>query len=237
LSDIIPLYPIPEPLSGDVFLCSYPKSGRTWVRQFLAQYMSLVYDLGYTEKYDLTKLLGIVPAEWMMVLHPVPFKYQGRIPRVRCSHFLPDGRVKGQRIIWLTRGAEDTLVSYYYHRQRVEQISEFVRSRVHELVFYYNEWDEALWDQDYLPITYEQLLGNPKWWFRAIIMFVGLEWDERHFATALERASFQNMRRDQAGSGDERIRKGVVGGYKAELAQEDIEYIRGIVKRVGPVWM
>ena len=231
------MYPIPEPLEGDVFLCSYPKSGRTWVRQFLAQYMSLVYGLGYTENYDLMKLMTIVPAEWWLVTHPNCFKYEGQIPRVRSMHFLPDERVRGKPVIWLTRNPHDTLVSYYYHEPRTVPMSEFVRSMVHELVFYYNAWDEETSLSGRLHVTYEGLHNANNWWFRAIVHYIGLEWNAEHFETALERSAFRSMRKDQEGTTVERVRKGVIGGYKDELAEQDIAYVENIVKKAGPPWM
>ena len=47
-----------------------------------------------------------------------------------------------------------------------------------------------------------------------------------HFHAALERASFDQMRKDQEGTTVERVRKGIVGGYKDELSPEDIAFIQ-----------
>jgi len=204
------------------------------VRQFLAQYMSLVFDLGYTEKYDLLKLMTIVPAEWFLSEHPNCFKYaDARIPRIRCTHYEYGARFKGKPIIWLTRGIEDTLVSYYYHWQREESVNEFVCNTVDEYINWHNTWYYALQEMRHLHIQYEWLAKRLYWWTR-LVQFCRLPLDYVHLATALERSSFESMKKDQEGTTEERVRKGKIGGYTDELSPDTIAFIEE--KKKALVW-
>jgi hypothetical protein len=218
--------PVPD-REGDIFLVSYPKSGRTWVRQFLAQYMSLVFDLGYTEKYDLLKLMTIVPAEWFLSEHPNCFKYADdlRVPRIRCTHYEYGARFKGKPIIWLTRGIEDTLVSYYYHWKREESVNEFVCNTVDEYIRWHNLWHLALQEMPHLHIAYEWLTRDSTYWWMRIVNFCGFPLDYAKMAIALERSSFEYMKACQEGTTEVRVRKGKVGGYEDELSAETIAFL------------
>lgn len=194
--------------------------------------MNLVFDLGYTEKYDLMKLMTIVPAEWFLSEHPNCFKYtdDARIPRIRCTHYEYGARFEGFPIIWLRRGMEDTLVSYYYHWKREENVNEFVRNTVDEYIKWHNLWYYALQEMRSLHIEYEWLnvmrtgVRDTYWWIR-IIQFCRLPLNYGKLAIALERSSFESMKADQEGTTEERVRKGKIGGYKDELSPETIAFI------------
>ena len=221
---ITPIYPAPEYREGDVFFCSYPKSGRTWVKQFLAQYMSELFSLGYRKDYDLMSLMAIVPSEWKLAAFPTPFPYGPEVPRVRFSHTLFDDRYVDMPVIRLKRGIEDTLVSYYYHTPKDVKIGPWARSMVHEVIYYYKNWD-ANWSRvgRGMTLSYEDLWEDAKGSFHAILDFIGLPFDSKHFYAALERASFDQMQKEDKGI---RVRRGVVGGYKDELSPEDIAFIQ-----------
>jgi len=214
---------------GDVFFCSFPKAGRTWVKQFLAQYISLTFDLGYREDYDLMALMTIVPSEWFLQAYPeAAFTYRddARVPRVRFSHLAFHDRFVGRPVIFLTRGVEDTLVSCWHHDGCPGPIGEYVRRVLPEYLKWIAGWDVGLAQVERcLPITYEGLWENAKKEFSLILSFIGLPFDSAHFQMALERASFDQMRKDQEGTDYDRVRRGVVGGYKHELSAEDIAFI------------
>jgi len=206
--------------------------GRTWVRQFLAQYLSLTFDLGYREDYELNALLEIVPSEWRL-REGGKFIYENdsRVPRIRCAHYKFDDFFIGKPIILLTRGIEDTLVSFYYWWLREGTIGAFARDGVADVVDWLGGWELGLPKTErYLHVTYEDLWADAGGSFRAIIDFIGLPFDSGHFYTALERASFDRMRKDQEGMAVERVRKGIVGGYKDELSPEDIAFIQERIK-------
>lgn len=221
---------------GDIFFCSYPKMGRTWVKQFLAQYMSLLFDLGYTKKFELESLMSIVPSEWLLASEPDLFVYKGdlRVPRVRFVHYQFGPMFVNMPVILLTRGIEDTLVSLYYPGAREETISECVRGRLGAVIVWLNGWWKGLPQTErFLHITYENMRENSAREFRAVVDFIGFEYNPEHFREALRRASFEQMKKDQgnATGARVRVRKGVVGGYRTDLSEEDVKFIQNTMLR------
>ncbi|MBU0791556.1 MAG: sulfotransferase domain-containing protein [Gammaproteobacteria bacterium] len=229
---------LPAWRDGDIFLCSYPKSGRTWIKQFLAQYLSLTFNLDYREDYDLIDLMRIVPSEWMLRLHPggirLDYFKNPAIPCVRFSHFPFDDTFAGKPVIWLTRGIEDTLVSLWHNDGCPGEIGSFVREKVEDYTNWMMGWIAGIeLTSRWLHVTYEGLLEDTWQGFHDIIRFIGLPCEEDNFYIAIRRASFDAMRRDQEGSKVERVRRGIVGGYRDELLPEDVEFIRGAVRAGG----
>ena len=236
------IMPIEGPVpwrDGDVFLCAYPKSGRTWIKQFLAQYLSLTFKLGYQEGFNVNELMKIVPSEWFLRRYPATAFIYGddpRVPRIRFTHYAFHDLFIGRPVIWLTRGVEDTLVSCWYHQGCPETGGGFVRGLVGHYVDWMTGWLEGISETSrWLHITYEGLWADTASEFRNIIDFIGLPYNKEYFSKALFRASFDQMRKDQEASGvkEERARRGVVGGYRDELSPEDIKFIRDAIRARG----
>lgn len=228
--------PIPYEPERDCFLCSYPGSGRTWVRCFLGQYLNIVHDLKLSVRFNLMTLEGLVPPEWYLRLVKGS---SGRLntflhlPRIRACHkrFRRDV-FAGAKVVILTRLLEDTLASYYFHCTASGWFkgspSEFVRVRTDELIEYYNQWVEGVEEaSEYLHLSYERLRADPKSEFLRLLAF--LRWPIQHpwVRAAIALSSFDFMMlddvRDQPGGA--RVRRGVVRGYKEILSREDVIYI------------
>ena len=114
----------------DIYVLSYPKSGRTWLRVLIGKYLSLKYNLPEDE---------ILSTEFMST--------SSGLPRVKFSH---DGTGQNiakpyeqlsrdkqeytdKKVILLGRDIKDTLVSGYFHATKRKEwfegtISEFIRS-------------------------------------------------------------------------------------------------------------
>ena len=231
--DIVPTW-----REGDIFLCSHPKSGRTWIKQFLAQYLSLTFSLGYREDFDLIDLMRIVPSEWALRLQPESPKRSylknPAVPRVRFSHYGFHRIFIGRPVIWLTRGVEDTLVSMWHDGGRQGKIGDFVREKVGGYIDWMTGWIAGIPQASrWLHVTYEELSAGAQKGFRDILEFIGLPFDSPHFFTATYRASFDKMKKDEEGTTVERVRRGIVGGYRDELSPGDIKFIRNAVRAGG----
>ena len=161
---------------------------------------------------------------------------------------------RDKRVILLVRDPRDTLVSYYLHcsrRRRVYQgeISSFIRDEsfgIEKVISFINIWIENRHvPEDFCLIRYEDIHRNAHSQLVLLLDFMGIPVDSRIVKTAVEFASFQNMRemeekclinssRLKPGNPHDpesyKVRRGIVGGYKDYLSQEDIEFLTTAIK-------
>lgn len=239
----------------DVYLISYPKSGRTWVRVMLGKVIceqSGISDKEVLNTYTLTKNAG-GPV--------VQFNHDGTDAEyARPYHTLQVSRsvYQGKKIILLTRDPRDLLVSNYYQATKRDHayqgdLSSFVRSPRHgikKIIRFYQNWQQvSLADTDLMHLRYEDIHQDPARALQNILDFIGLEIDDdQTIKTAVSFASFEHMKKMEKNKyfdkksmrpgdeGDEdsyKVRKGKVGGYDEELSQEDLDYIYRILEEAG----
>lgn len=233
---------VPVDPERDWFLCSYPGSGRTWVRCFLGQYFNIAYDLGLSVRYKLTRLQELVPPEWYLAAvggTSKALKPFLSLPRVRCCHkrFREDV-FGGTRVIVLTRYLEDVLVSYYRHSIASKwfegTLSEFLRVKTDELVEYHNQWVKGIGStSEHLHLTYEGLIANPVAQFSRLLDFMRLPPRDPWVRAAVCLSSFDYMKFDDdaAQPGGPRLRGGMICGYKGVMLREDVAYVASRKKR------
>lgn len=244
--------------AAEVVLVSHPKCGRTWLRFFIAEYLSRHFKLSLGPIY---KRPGLAP---------------GGAPRVYITHtgappFLPIGRHShepprkhtAKKLILLVRDPRDVVVSRYFQitkrvrRKDVQDmsISRFIRSDrfgIHTVIAYMNDWFKYkdLFD-DFLLLRYEDCRRDTEKQFRALLHFIGIDHiNEDAFAEALEESSFDAMRNreretssgKQLKPGDPndpesyKVRKGKIGGYKAYLGEADMRYIERAAASLNPAF-
>ncbi|HYW36230.1 MAG TPA: sulfotransferase domain-containing protein, partial [Balneolaceae bacterium] len=215
----------------DVIIGSYQKSGRTWVRFFFGSYICHLYDLGY--EVDWHNFTRLTPDRYCSQKELLGFPES--VPhRVIFSHDKPIGRYFPDRdVIYITRKFTDILVSYYYfHKNRNRpqyaeySLDEFALNKFHlkqavlKLNYFSRQLEQA---RNLTIISYESLTSDPDKRFREMIEFSKHRFDADAFAKALERSSFESMRRleeEQRGRDDEEgyhTRKGKSGEAKKEL--------------------
>lgn len=227
----------------DIIVCSFPKSGRTWVRFFVGAYISHLYELG-------------IDAEWnnFVTLAPGPlcnkesglFDFPKGIDRVIFSHNRYVGRhFAGRKVVYITRNLGDILVSFYFfHRNRNRAyygemtLDEFVRNEmdldgaVDRINYFSRQLERA---RDVLIIPYESLRTTPETWFKKFILFTNYEYDEKAFYKALEYSSFSSMRkmeREQTEYDSEEqfhTRQGAVNKASNYLDPATIEYVQNML--------
>ena len=198
----------------DVYLISYPKCGRTWLRLMIGHAITGHYNLPENEENLFLR--------WKTSPSP-------EIPRIKVIHDdrpmlrTPDEleeskkRYKGKRVILLVRDPRDVVVSSFYemknrahlfgenpYEERKAEfdgsLTEFIyrdQGGFRTILRFYNIWAENMDMPDGLfLVRYENIVANPEKELRGVIDFLGLTWiTDQTVAEAVEFASFDNMRR------------------------------------------
>jgi len=239
----------------DVYIISYPKSGRTWLRVLLGKAICLQYGLPdelMLDTHRLTSAAGLLRThfvhDYSEILSGLHYR---RLPERKREY-------ASKKVVFVVRDIKDTLVSSYFQATKRTYkfkgpISEFVRSEtfgVKKIVTFYNVWhNNSHVPKDFLLLRYEDMHQNPSDALIRTLRFIGLEQiEDRIIKEAVAFASFNNMKKMEAGgyfkdakmrpgdAGDEesyKVRKGVVGGYTTYLNEADIQYIDQTVAKMG----
>jgi len=163
--------PQPTQKSGHslFFLCSYPKSGRTWLRFILANYLNQIFNLNLT--LDFWTLFTLLPNGGSHPQKGLPvykFAHKTDIPVIISSHGLWQDRFNKGKIIFLLRSPTDLLISYYCHLFYSmgvyhENIHNFIRDPemgIAHLIVYLNQWSQHLDLNQTHILSYEQMQSN-----------------------------------------------------------------------------
>ncbi|MDO8446312.1 MAG: sulfotransferase domain-containing protein [Deltaproteobacteria bacterium] len=233
---------------ADVFLVSFPKSGRTWIRIFLYSYFAFCEKREFTLDERTVYSSNLFPR--LVFTHDLWEHVTSKTwDRIRGKFLIP-GRLRRERAVLLIgRDPRDVIVSLYFqlaNRDRVfnGSLSDMLRHQVYGIQMmvdimnsWISEWGER---PDFKLISYESCKLDTERVFREILDFIGIDKvDEEAFAKSLEFSRFENMKNMEAGGrfddkilkpGDLndqesfKVRKGKVGGYREYLTVEDIGY-------------
>jgi alcohol sulfotransferase len=229
------------------YLCSYPKSGRTWLRFILANYLNTVFDIGL--KIDFHSLFALLPNDGydsQRGLRAYGYFDQDDIPIIVSTHANYSPEFTGCKIIFLIRGIYDVLVSNYFHQaQQLKDyqgnLSNFVRDEkvgLAHLIRYLNSWTENISQHPSLVLTYEDMQEDTLSVLKELPAFLGLPLEREALKQSIKNSSFkrmQNIERTQGIPGHRynthnpkarRVREGKVGGYSKYLNPSDVEYIK-----------
>jgi hypothetical protein len=202
----------------DVYLISYPKCGRTWLRLMIGRAISCHYALPEDE--------DILFLRWKDRVH-------SKVPHITVVHDnrpmlkAPDelekskARYRDKKVILLVRDPRDVIVSSYFemskrghvfgdnpHETRKAifkgSLAEFISNRrggFDTILAYYNTWAEnRAIPKDFLLVRYEDMKINANHELRRVVDFLGLgEISNTEIAEAVEFASFENMQKMEAG--------------------------------------
>ena len=232
--------------AADVFLISYPKCGRTWLRMMLGKAFALHFDLPDAN----------LPLMEFHLLHDVC----DRIPRLKATHddnpqfktpselYRSKGEYRDARVIFLVRDIRDLVVSVYFQMTRrigryAGDLPAFLRERrgsVDSMIRFYNIWaSQRHVPADFLLVRYEDLHADTAGELRRMLEFMPVA-DVRDdvITEAVEFARFENMRKlessasinrlrpaDKADPESYKTRRGKVGGYVDYLAPEQAAWL------------
>lgn len=200
-------------------IVEHPKCGRTWLRVCLLKYESLLYNTGKT--------------------YPSTFNSFN----IKFSHKLKFSEQMGG-IIYLTRDPRDTIVSYSRYSRGLQPDEWKKNHSWHEMipktikkVFRFNrswhtELSQEVESRKRLPhkiVHYEDMKKDMVHEFKEVLKFLKIERDDDKIAVVVEFSSFENMKRYQQensfgnlGFMKNKVRRGIVGGYKDELTLKEI---------------
>jgi hypothetical protein len=182
-----------ESLPDDIFLVSYPKSGNTWLRFLIGNYLT-------HNKCDFNNCGEIVPD---MYHNPVPIELQR--PRIIKSH--SPFTSEYSRVIYIVRDGRDVAVSYYYYALKFgfidsnTQFTDFLLQFNAGTLDDFTPWNHHinLWldraKQDFLLIKYEDLKANTIHELTRVLKFANLPIDSNRLISAVKSSEFGNMQK------------------------------------------
>jgi hypothetical protein len=244
----------------DVFLVSFPKAGRTWLRSILGYAIAKEYGLPETDVLDLWQLSKQVRGA----------------PRIRVTHACdphkkaPSGitlegrKYIGKRVLFLARDPRDLLVSLFHHESnrqpalglavgpRPTTVSELIEREaggLASLVYFYNLW-VAPSGIDVAHLFYEELHKDPAAVCRRAFDHMGLSSvSDSSIQYGIEQSRFDRMkqreadgavrdtalRRADASNPDSfKVRQGKVGSYRDHFSAAEIDRIEAELRQLKP---
>ena len=220
-------------MDPDCFLVSYPKCGRTWVVLFLQGYLDLISKDGlvfYNEAF---------------------YPKVEKNPKIAFIHNDLD-YIKGTKTIFMIRDLRDMIVSGYFHYTRRMgndiDISSYIRKVRVPIFDYYYRWQRLLNTCEHLIIEYEDLHKNTDTW-KSVLNFIGIDINNEYVEFIDNACRFENIKEQLESLKDHpqarkflalengkitakpkdpeshKFRRGIIGGYKDYLNQDDIDYI------------
>lgn len=235
-----------KPRPGDIYIATAPKAGTTWVQQ-------IVYQLVTEGRGEFDHIYQVAPylevlgerreAEHLLESLPSP-----RILKTHLRHELlrppPDSR-----ILYVTRDASDSLLSFFHHRCLREgfqlDFDAYVRGALVGNFWstHLTSWWPHRKDPNVLHVRYEDLSADLEGGIRRIAAFLGIPIQEERLPAILHRCGFAYMKQHHSrfdirlGYFDSRgpggfIRAGVVGGGRAALSPEQQAALDASVDRL-----
>jgi alcohol sulfotransferase len=235
-------------------ICSYPKSGQTWLRFMLARL--LVRHYGIDLDLDLTNVFWVIADDEKEPSRGWPvFRYARTVPTIGATHLPYDPKAhQGCAITFIVRDPRDVLVSYWLHRSHQMhrfdgELGAFVRDPrygVAGLLAYLEMWSPVLDRPSCLVVTYEEMHEDTGGTLRRVAAHFDVPATDAELEDAVEAGRFSRMRAKELRSGvaghvydrsrEEalRVRRGRVRGYAEYLDPADELLIRRSVEAASP---
>jgi hypothetical protein len=215
---------VPDPLkrwyahrNAEVYLISYPKCGRTWLRLMIGRAIAQNFRLPEDEDtlFIRWKKRPHPQVPWITVVHDDR-------PMLKAPEELQTSkaRYRDKLVIFLARDPRDVIVSSYfemknrgrlfgdnpYERRKAVfegSLPEFIRNQTggfETILRYYNIWAENRdIPRGFLLVRYEDMKANAEHELRRVTDFLGLAAiPDSILAKAVEYTSFENMRKMEA---------------------------------------
>ena len=230
----------------DIYLISFPKCGRTWLRLILGKVLVSHFKFEADDLIDIESL-----AAKRKDIPRIQVKHDGA-PHLKQPDELETNKhiYKDKKVIFLVRDPCDVIVSNYFEATRRGKyfqgdISSFIRHErygIDTMLRFMNIWYQNRHvPSAFLLIRYEDLQMDTYQQLQRLVHFLGLySVREEILLDAIEFASFDNMQKmereglsslsrlkpgDPNDTESYKARRGKVGGYKDYLDSGDIEYL------------
>ncbi|XP_075780141.1 amine sulfotransferase-like isoform X1 [Pelodiscus sinensis] len=238
---------------SDVFVVTYPKSGTVWSQNIL----SLIYHEGHRDGTENINVIDRVP--WLEYnLYKVDFVSRPS-PRLFTTHMFynlvpRDLRNRKGKVIYVARNPKDVVVSYFHFSKisvTLETVSDFniflekfLAGKVipGSWLDHIGGWFTHRDDFNILFLTFEEMKKDLRGAVLKICKFLGKQLTEKELDTVVEKASFDNMKRDaranyenmpeslqERGKGHF-LRKGTIGDWKNTMTVVQSERFDSVFK-------
>jgi len=226
---------------NQVFLVSFPKTGRTWLSYMLNQIeIKSKREINYLKTHDFSEI--IIESGYKQNPNLI-FKYVKRYFYRRA------------KVIFLVRDPRDVVVSHFHQiTKRTKKplsflsISDFVRHKTlgfNRIIQFYNLWYyQKKIASDFFLVKYEDLINNGENELKKIFKFLEINIDDKIIKEVYKKSSADKMRDKELGNnlsgfndfGKEvnylKVRKAKIGSYLDELSKSDIEYCNHLLKNL-----
>lgn len=243
-------YHAPNPRKSDIYLVSYPRSGNTWMRYLLAYVIWPELpnvNLGGMAPY--IPDAGIDYDRCMMLdSNSLCNKIKHRIIK---SHRRYNTLAK--RVIYIVRDGRDMMISYWHYVNERDNTS-IPFSAFLEMSQPYGPWKSHVLEwlnaslEGRLVLRYEDMLKDTASCLNKALEFAEIPFADSTISTAIERASFESMRRiEKRGIFNPYqrgnpifMRKGVSGFWKDVFGPGELERFNkfhgGPIPEIGYIW-
>lgn len=214
----------------DIFLVSFPKSGNTWMRFWLANLLR-------PEQLEITfrTVNALVPPVIALpnLKNPLPD------PRFIKSH--APFQSQYPRVIYILRDGRDAMLSYYYYQRAKLPLGTTIADFLAQTPWpcrwadHVASWLNAELPADrFLLLRYEELQKEPAIQLQRLIQFADLTVSPTRLQQALERSSFQAMRQNEQKHGGPRghnpeggfMRQGQNGSWQQQFGMAEKEIVK-----------
>jgi len=232
-----------------IYIVSYPKTGRTWLRYFLTYYTARLKNIDMD--VNLASMFNLFPNDTEDTEKGrIAFNTLLRkdIPLIQFSHATYSGVFSNSKTLQILRSIPDTLVSEYFHfTQHLSNdnalITDYLfqdKQGINRLCHYLNSWAKQPQSKDTLTISYESMHRQPTLLFTKVLNFLQIECREDMLKEAIEQANFDNMASqekrktipghtyDYKNTEARRIRKGEINNYPRYLDEATFRKINKI---------
>ena len=229
--------------SGQYFLISFPKTGRTWLMYMINKMHNneILKNNFIISEHDNSEII----LENGYRNNPLDlFNYSKRY------------KYRRAKVIYLVRDPRDVVVSHFHQITKrsenpffFKSISSFISDEIigfNRIIYYYNLWfKNKNIPKDFLLVKYEDLISNGVYELKRISKFLGLDISNDYIRSIYE-ASTANKMRDKELKGELmnsnffgneknylKVRKASVGSYKEELSKSDIIYCNSKMRELN----
>jgi len=227
-----------------IYLFSFPKSGRTWLRYILANYINIYFKLDCD--INLHTIFTLIPNDDLdkqKGLSVYRYVKDNRFPVLIASHksLKP---YDDRNLLVLLRNVYDLMVSeYFQHIHLLEKfkgsIKDFIREKQGSLYGYCKFINSLELNKNNAKIfTYEDMTKDISLVVKEILEYLDIAYDKDILENSVNLSTFKNMREDEINKGipgykgdpnktnSLRMREGKVNNYSKYLDSEDIKYIK-----------
>lgn len=232
-----------EILDTDIFIVAYPKSGSTWVRFVIGNYLM------YPRLCDFNNYHHVVPD---IHYNPEEIRHIKFSPVIVKSHFAYTPEYN--KVIYIVRDPRDVAVSYYFHCKKFNLIDmnatfeDFIKILLGitstpntPLINNFGSWNEHVlsWvknkKDNLLVLKYEDIVESPVDGFKKLLSFCNIKIQDDRLNSAIQNSTFKKLRDlEDSNQKTEKIvdilknsnkqinfiREGKAGGYKKHFTPE-----------------